>query len=84
MRSLSFLLGQPSFSYACFDNTLYEYDADWTIDEKCFLVTSRVIFKTTRDYQIMKQSIKNITQEGHQYYHPFGNLLKLTHRYNQK
>jgi hypothetical protein len=34
LNTFPFLIfGVPSFSYACFDTTLYEYDADWTIDE---------------------------------------------------
>jgi hypothetical protein len=42
------LLGQPSFSYACFEDGLYEYDSDWTIDEKYFLINCKCHFQNSK------------------------------------
>jgi hypothetical protein len=50
------LLGQPSISYACFGETLSEYDEDWSIDEKCFLVSCKNHFqdgKRLTDHEII-------------------------------
>jgi hypothetical protein len=49
LNVLPFLLfGAPCFSYACFDSTLYEYDADWSIEDKCFLMTSKNKFVNSK------------------------------------
>jgi hypothetical protein len=45
------LFGVPSFDYACFgseDVTLYEYEAGWCIEEKCFLTTCKSNFQNSK------------------------------------
>jgi hypothetical protein len=42
------LLGQPSFNYACFEDGIYEYDTDWTIDENCFLINCKCHFQNSK------------------------------------
>jgi hypothetical protein len=43
------LLGTPDFDYACFMNdediTFFEYEADWMMNEKCFLTSCKSHFK---------------------------------------
>jgi hypothetical protein len=52
LRIFPFLLfGVPSFNFACFGSenvTFYEYDAYWSIDDKCFLMTCRNHFSNDK------------------------------------
>jgi hypothetical protein len=42
------LFGVPSFNFAYFDITPYEYNADWTIEEKCFLISCKSHFQNNK------------------------------------
>jgi hypothetical protein len=76
------LQGIPRFSLTCFDSALYEYENDWTLDEKCFLTTCKSHFQNSKrlsDHETIRK--KHYARNKHNCL-PFGNSSKLIHLNN--
>jgi hypothetical protein len=74
------VFGVPSFSYAGFgydDVTFYEYDPDWSIDEKCSLTTCKSHFQDKERFEDHEATHKEQLQRMKANLKPFWKHIKV-------